>query len=372
MAALKILITYLWSTGLLASFQLDWGATLKTLFSVSAAGGGADFVQFSSCAVVLSFVELNVLYFVAGKPIFVCGVSSHFICSAAIFEIVFVVVGFPFTIGMLLWRSRHTRHEDDVRERYLFLYGGYKSKYYMWELVVMARKFLFVTAATLLQGNQVGMQVYCGLWVVLVSFCLHITCQPYTNRAETIMETVALGAVSVSLLLGQGIALQGTPPHWGAENTRAVQALVGVLNVLVVLFFGRVFCSELLMQLSESFEAGVGEKDGATRMLLRRFIMCLSGACCLQTKLFGTGAALDEPLNPIIVGKRSGGRLSKHGVPASGSSNWSAGDEAAEVLHIETRQTAAPALPESDSWIQLKDTEGERWSRESPRPRHRR
>ena len=61
MSSLKILITFLYTTSLLASYQLDWGATMRFVFGLSAVGTSgtlsaisAVFTGGTSCAISTS------------------------------------------------------------------------------------------------------------------------------------------------------------------------------------------------------------------------------------------------------------------------------------------------------------------------------
>ena len=106
-------------------------------------------------------------------------------------------------------------------------------------------------------GDAAGLQVYFGLWVVLAAFCCQLVWRPYNNKAEQQMETVSLGAVLLSLLLGQGIATKG----FGERDVHAIRVLAGLVNLFVLFYFSRVFIHELRLQVQESKAAKEGKGD---------------------------------------------------------------------------------------------------------------
>ena len=70
----------------------------------------------------------------------------------------------------------------------------------------MVRKFLLV-GVTVWLARDASYQIYGGLWVLLASFMLHVVLRPYKDSKVGFLETLSLGAVLASLLLGNAIAL---------------------------------------------------------------------------------------------------------------------------------------------------------------------
>lgn len=56
-------------------------------------------------------------------------------------------LGVPFFAFVLLSRKKNKLKVLEVKERYGFLYNGYKHEFYYWEVILMYRKILIVVIA---------------------------------------------------------------------------------------------------------------------------------------------------------------------------------------------------------------------------------
>ena len=59
-------------------------------------------------------------------------------------------LGIPFFAYILLQREKERLKRIEVREKFGFLYNGYKKDFYYWEVVIMYRKILVVFIAVFL------------------------------------------------------------------------------------------------------------------------------------------------------------------------------------------------------------------------------
>lgn len=72
----------------------------------------------------------------------VCWKSQHLTFSffVAIPSIIVWGFGIPLFAWILLGRNREDLDTIEIREKYGFLYNGYKKKYFYWESINMYRK----------------------------------------------------------------------------------------------------------------------------------------------------------------------------------------------------------------------------------------
>ena len=68
-------------------------------------------------------------------------------------------LGIPLFAFMLLNKERKTLHKLEVKEKFGFLYNGYKKQFYYWEVVIMYRKIAMVVIAVVISNFGVIVQV---------------------------------------------------------------------------------------------------------------------------------------------------------------------------------------------------------------------
>ena len=64
----------------------------------------------------------------------------------------FYIIGIPLIAGFFLFINRHTLQAQETRETFGFLYSGYESAYYGWELVIILRLVAMATVSVLFEG----------------------------------------------------------------------------------------------------------------------------------------------------------------------------------------------------------------------------
>lgn len=166
-----------------------------------------------------------------------CGTAAHARAVAAAVAVLLVfALGFPVLAYVSMRRNRQRLHTVQVARRLLFLYHGYKKRYYYWELAILLRKALVVVVtATVQRGN--GYQVTAALLIIGVCLVLHVATQPFDNPVETKLETVSLSASALTLWIGL-VFVQGEPL---SEAIRVLLvALLCVINfgALLALLWG--------------------------------------------------------------------------------------------------------------------------------------
>jgi hypothetical protein len=126
-------------------------------------------------------------------------------------SLLITVVGVPFVAA---WTMRHFRnmpvgpdehlmlYQVRIQRRFGFLYKGYETQFYYWELCVLGRKLTFILIEVL--SDMVGpvIQTVLALGTVQVALLLHVHCEPYKLDEIDQMERLSLIASSFTLLAG--------------------------------------------------------------------------------------------------------------------------------------------------------------------------
>ena len=169
-----------------------------------------------------------------------CGAGAHgTLRTCAIVVLVLFGVGFPAGCALLLWSQRGRLYAQgqgqEGAERatpYAFIFYGLRPKCFYWASLDMLRKAALVVVTTMLRGDQNGLQVYAGLWIILIALLLHLVASPYVHRFQNRLESVALVGAFCSLLMGQLVALL---PHsrgtrvFASGSVFAINLVVGLL-----------------------------------------------------------------------------------------------------------------------------------------------
>ena len=108
----------------------------------------------------------------------------------------------PVAAFYALYVRRGKLNHRSVRQSYGFLYAGYTSKYYYWEVVIALRKvFLAVVSVVIAPVGPIA-QTVTGVVVVVVALVLHAAAKPY-NMASARMYP----SLIIVLLLSISFAL---------------------------------------------------------------------------------------------------------------------------------------------------------------------
>ena len=76
-------------------------------------------------------------------------------------------LGIPATIFVLMRKENETLETQATKQKFGFLFNGYKKNNYYWEIVIMYRKILCIFIAILLKGKGVILQAMVMLIVLL-------------------------------------------------------------------------------------------------------------------------------------------------------------------------------------------------------------
>lgn len=112
------------------------------------------------------------------------------------------VIGVPLGSFLLLFESKDTLYTLKIRQRYGFLYNGYKKQAYFWESIVMLRKASISFIAVFLRTYGVVIQALCTELLLIVSIFMTLRIKPYEHKILNIVEIVSLGCLSVTVYCG--------------------------------------------------------------------------------------------------------------------------------------------------------------------------
>jgi hypothetical protein len=100
--------------------------------------------------------------------------------------------GIPFFAWIILSRSKDDLDLVETREKYGFLYNGYKKNYYYWESVNMYRKITIIFISVFLKLAGVITQALVIFMVLILFLILNIKLMPFTFSSLNDMEMMSL------------------------------------------------------------------------------------------------------------------------------------------------------------------------------------
>jgi hypothetical protein len=82
-------------------------------------------------------------------------IHSFWSYTVAMPSIIVWGLGIPFFALILLIRERKKLAELEIREKFGFLYNGYKLDYFYWEIIIMYRKITLIFISVFIQSYGV-------------------------------------------------------------------------------------------------------------------------------------------------------------------------------------------------------------------------
>merc|ERR1711860_82495 len=136
------------------------------------------------------------------------------------------------------WRNKHRLNDDFVKEKYYFLYMGYKQKYYYWDLAVVARRSLLVIINVIFQaGGAAQLHSLMIILILVTSAILHMQFYPYenldanenTDNTLNQAEAFSLASSFIVFFMAQFLFVEGQEYSQQASM---------VIIIILSLFFG--------------------------------------------------------------------------------------------------------------------------------------
>ncbi len=110
--------------------------------------------------------------------------------------------GIPVVAFLFLYRSRSTLDTLTVKEKFGFLYNGYRERNYYWESVIMFRKVFMIFITVVLSSLGRIVQALAVIVLLLVYLFLTIRKKPYQTRRLNELEITSLLTSSITVYCG--------------------------------------------------------------------------------------------------------------------------------------------------------------------------
>ena len=98
-----------------------------------------------------------------------CWKGSHMIWVGSV-VIPFIIIwglGIPCLAFFLIRNVKSNLDDVAIKEKYGFIYNGYKSDKYYWELIIMYRKIIFIFIAVFLREGGIWVQVEYYIYIYI-------------------------------------------------------------------------------------------------------------------------------------------------------------------------------------------------------------
>ena len=115
-----------------------------------------------------------------------------FSLSIAVPSLIIWGFGIPLFAWIVLARNRDDLDLTETREKYGFLYNGYKKNYYFWESVNMYRKITIIFISVFLKLAGVITQALVVFLVLITFLVLNMKLMPFSFQALNDMEMLSI------------------------------------------------------------------------------------------------------------------------------------------------------------------------------------
>ncbi|CDW88757.1 UNKNOWN [Stylonychia lemnae] len=124
---------------------------------------------------------------------------SYFIASPSILV---WGIGIPFFALVLLFKHRSRLEQNGLRERYGFLYKGYKKEYYYWEIFIMYRKLIIIFISVFFKNHGVIAQALVVMIFYIFFMLLTFKLNPFINITLNQLESLSLLTSMLTIYCG--------------------------------------------------------------------------------------------------------------------------------------------------------------------------
>lgn len=94
-------------------------------------------------------------------------------------------IGIPLSCFLILYTHRKSLNSRETRLKYGFLHNGFVKKYWYWEMVVFARKFLVIVVSSIVlvpSEDMNGSRMWMAVVIAVIFLIIHFTTQPFDKR----------------------------------------------------------------------------------------------------------------------------------------------------------------------------------------------
>ena len=123
-----------------------------------------------------------------------CWKSEHIRYSVFVAAPSLIIWGFgiPLVAWIVLSKNKKNLEMIDLREKYGFLYNGYKKSFYFWESVIMYRKIIIIFISVFLSEFGTITQALVVFLVLILFLILNIKLKPFAFEVLNDMEMLSI------------------------------------------------------------------------------------------------------------------------------------------------------------------------------------
>jgi len=146
--------------------------------------------------------------------------------------VVLFVLGIPIVGFLLLFLNRHKIEYDNAafKEKFGFLYNGYKIAFWYWEFIVVLRKMALVSVSVYFSESQ-NIQALMAVLLCTIALTVHSAGRPFVHTTLNVMEFLSLVSSFCTFFWGQFLFIEDI----GNDVKITASAMVLFVNIGFVL-----------------------------------------------------------------------------------------------------------------------------------------
>ena len=111
-------------------------------------------------------------------------------------------IGIPAIVWFLMSENKKRLQNYEIKERYGFLYRGYRIDVYFWECITMYRKVVIALIAVFLKSLGSIIQSLSTLLFLVVFIIITANMKPFLSRKLNNLELISLISSNITIYCG--------------------------------------------------------------------------------------------------------------------------------------------------------------------------
>eukprot|EP00347_Sterkiella_histriomuscorum_P016375 403353429 len=154
-------------------------------------------------------------------------------------------LGIPLAAFVILFYRRKALDTFEIRQRYGFLYRGFKQSFYYWEIVNMYRKISILFVSVFISSFGVIAQALAVFAILIIFLMINLQKQPYSTHELNNLETMSIVTSMLTIYCGMFFVLD-RPKSWIDQNPDYAKGAVALPDVIRNLFFALILASNFI------------------------------------------------------------------------------------------------------------------------------
>ncbi|CBZ52831.1 hypothetical protein NCLIV_026200 [Neospora caninum Liverpool] len=149
-------------------------------------------------------------------------------------------IGIPLSCFLVLYFNRKRLNSRETRLKYGFLHNGFVKKYWYWEMVVFARKFLVIvvsSVALIPSADRNGSRIWLAVVIAVIFLIIHLVTQPFDKRSYLTLDRLENHSMSIWTITLIVLAMMIGSDFSGNVNM-ALLLFLAVLTFMFILEVG--------------------------------------------------------------------------------------------------------------------------------------